>query len=98
MGRTSYPLHMPGTVLLTVALASVLVLLVAAGGSIARAQGQAAGEQPKYGGIIRLAEREPPNLDPHLSISFSPQNIGSLIYSAGSTWTTRPWCFTCAKG
>jgi peptide/nickel transport system substrate-binding protein len=82
MGRTSYPLHMPGTVLLTVALASVLVLLVAAGGSIARAQGQAAGEQPKYGGIIRLAEREPPNLDPHLSISFSPQNIGSLIYSS----------------
>ena len=28
-----------------------------------------------------MAEREPPNLDPHLSISFNPQNIGSLIYN-----------------
>jgi peptide/nickel transport system substrate-binding protein len=51
------------------------------GGSRASAQGAAAGEQPKYGGILRIAEREPPNLDPHLNVSFNPQNIGTLIYN-----------------
>jgi peptide/nickel transport system substrate-binding protein len=39
------------------------------------------GEKPKYGGIIRMAEREPPYLDPHLNISFLPHNIGTLIYN-----------------
>jgi peptide/nickel transport system substrate-binding protein len=58
----------------------LLVQLAATGGSMAFAQ--AAADKPKYGGVIRLAEREPPNLDPHLSISFMPQNIGSLIYSS----------------
>jgi peptide/nickel transport system substrate-binding protein len=60
---------------------SLLVYLVATGGSPALAQAPATGEKPKYGGIIRMAEREPPNLDPHLSISFNPQNIGTLIYN-----------------
>jgi hypothetical protein len=27
-------------------------------------------QQPKRGGVIRIAEREAPGLDPHLSISF----------------------------
>lgn len=27
-------------------------------------------QQPKRGGVIRLAEREAPSLDPHLSVSF----------------------------
>jgi len=65
----------------TVVLFSLVVPLALVGGATAFAQGAATAEQPKYGGIIRLAEREPPNLDPHLSISFMPQNIGSLIYS-----------------
>jgi hypothetical protein len=55
-------------------MASVLVLLAATVGSLAFAQTPAAGEKPKYGGIIRMAEREPPNLDPHLNISFLPHN------------------------
>src|SRR5919106_7086730 len=82
MPCTNHPLRIPGIVLLMVVMASLLVQGTAPGGSTAFAQGPAAGEQPKYGGIIRLAEREPPNLDPHLSISFMPQNIGSLIYSS----------------
>ena len=65
----------------TAVITGLLVYLAATGGSMAFAQAPAAGEKPKYGGIIRMAEREPPNLDPHLSISFNPQNIGSLIYN-----------------
>ena len=67
---------------LRVMLLSLLVGFLAIGVPVALAQGQATGEQPKYGGIIRVAEREPPNLDPHLSISFMPQNIGGLIYNS----------------
>jgi peptide/nickel transport system substrate-binding protein len=60
---------------------SLLVYLAAPGGSLAFAQAPATGEKPKYGGIIRMAEREPPNLDPHLNVSFMPHNIGTLIYN-----------------
>ena len=81
MGRTRYRLGMPGILIFTSAMISLLVYLAATGGSLAFAQAPASGEQPKYGGILRLAEREPPNLDPHLSVSFNPQNIGSLIYN-----------------
>jgi peptide/nickel transport system substrate-binding protein len=62
-------------------MASVLVLLAATVGSLAFAQTPAAGEKPKYGGIIRMAEREPPTLDSHLSISFLTQNVASLVYN-----------------
>src|SRR5215831_2885131 len=81
MVRIHRPLGMPGRVVLTAAVISLLAYLVATGGSLAGAQAPATGEKPKYGGILRLAEREPPNLDPHLSVSFNPQNIGSLIYN-----------------
>ena len=81
MVRTHRPLGMPGIVVLTAAMISLLVYLAVTGGSLAFAQAPAAGEKPKYGGILRLAEREPPSLDPHLSVSFNPQNIGSLIYN-----------------
>jgi len=57
------------------------LFMAALAGLLAFAQGPAAGEKPKYGGIIRMAVQEPPNLDPHLSISFLPHNIGSLIYN-----------------
>ena len=82
MARTSYARRIRPLFCVIAALAALLLPPMITGGSIAGAQGAAAGEQPKYGGIIRLAEREPPNLDPHLSISFNPQNIGSLIYSS----------------
>jgi peptide/nickel transport system substrate-binding protein len=81
MARTSYSRRIPSILLVITAVACLLMPPLVSDGSIACAQGTAAGEQPKYGGIIRLAEREPPNLDPHLSISFNPQNIGSLIYN-----------------
>src|SRR5919108_3843076 len=81
MVRTDRCRSIPGRVFLMAVLASLLVYLAGTGGSLAFAQAPAAGEKPKYGGIIRMAEREPPNLDPHLSISFNPQNIGSLIYN-----------------
>jgi len=64
------------------ALVGLLGFALATATSIALAQSPTAGETPKPGGIVRMAEREPPNLDPHLSISFMPQNIGSLIYSS----------------
>jgi peptide/nickel transport system substrate-binding protein len=81
MARLSYSHRSRNILLVIAAVASLLIPPLLSDGSMASAQGTAAGEQPKYGGIIRLAEREPPNLDPHLSISFNPQNIGSLIYN-----------------
>jgi peptide/nickel transport system substrate-binding protein len=66
---------------LLVVLLSLLPLLLPTNASEALAQGPAAGAQPKYGGIVRMAEREPPNLDPHLSISFLTHNAAGLIYN-----------------
>src|SRR4026208_1516817 len=40
-----------------------------------------AGAQPRRGGVIRIAEREAPGLDPHLSISFLTHSYVSLSYS-----------------
>ena len=81
MARTRYARSVR-TFFVIAAVAALLLPAMITGGPIAFAQGPAAGEHAKYGGIIRLAEREPPNLDPHLSISFMPQNIGSLVYSS----------------
>src|SRR5215468_2923698 len=38
-------------------------------------------QQPKRGGVFRIAEREAPSLDPHLSISFLTHSYVSLSYS-----------------
>jgi len=38
-------------------------------------------QQPKRGGILRIADREAPNLDPHLNISFLTHSWNSMIYS-----------------
>ena len=38
-------------------------------------------QQPKRGGVLRVAEREAPGLDPHLSISFLAHSYVSLSYS-----------------
>src|SRR5919201_1858260 len=82
MRRTNSSLKALGIVCLTAVLAGLLVLPVATCGSLALAQGAAAADKPKYGGVVRMAEREPPNLDPHLSVSFLTQNVGSLIYNS----------------
>jgi peptide/nickel transport system substrate-binding protein len=38
-------------------------------------------QTPKRGGVLRIAEREAPNLDPHVSISFLTHSYVSLSYS-----------------
>src|SRR5262245_17797026 len=38
-------------------------------------------QQPKRGGVFRIAEREAPSLDPHLTISFLTHSYVSLAYS-----------------
>jgi peptide/nickel transport system substrate-binding protein len=81
MRRTSDALKALGIVCLTVVLADLLVLPIATCGSLALAQGVAATDKPKYGGLVRMAEREPPSLDPHLNISFLTHNAASLIYN-----------------
>lgn len=57
---------------LTVFVTLVALLLAARGVSA---------QQPKHGGVIRIAEREAPGLDPHLSISFLTHSYVSLAYS-----------------
>src|SRR2546427_9819000 len=53
----------------------LLVLVIVALATPAPAQ------TPKRGGVIRIAEREAPSLDPHLSISFLTHSYVSLSYS-----------------
>jgi peptide/nickel transport system substrate-binding protein len=55
------------------AFVTLLATLVAAQGAPA--------QQPKRGGVIRIAEREAPGLDPHISISFLTHSYASLAYS-----------------
>jgi peptide/nickel transport system substrate-binding protein len=45
------------------------------------AAGPAPAQQPKRGGVLRIAEREAPGLDPHISISFLTHSYVSLAYS-----------------
>src|SRR5215210_2240420 len=58
--------------LLALALPLMLTLL---------AHEDAGAQQPKRGGVLRIAEREAPGLDPHLSISFLTHSYVSLTYS-----------------
>jgi peptide/nickel transport system substrate-binding protein len=41
----------------------------------------AAAQEPKRGGVLRLADREAPNLDPHLSVSFLTHSWANMVYS-----------------
>jgi peptide/nickel transport system substrate-binding protein len=50
-----------------------LIALVLAPAALAQA--------PKHGGVLRIADREAPNLDPHLSISFLTQSWANMVYS-----------------
>jgi peptide/nickel transport system substrate-binding protein len=81
MMRTSRPLGVPVVWLLIAVSASFLLPAIFPGEAEVWAQGSSVGEKPKYGGTVRLAEREPPNLDPHLSVSFLTQNAASLVYN-----------------
>ncbi len=54
-------------------VAVVLALLVAVPPALA--------QKPKRGGVLRIAEREAPTLDPHLSISFLTHSHMSIVYS-----------------
>jgi peptide/nickel transport system substrate-binding protein len=38
-------------------------------------------QQPKRGGVLRIADREAPNLDPHLSVSFLTHSWSNMVYS-----------------
>src|SRR5438067_2221441 len=59
-----------------VALAALSLLLL-----LALASPAAHAQTPRRGGVIRIAEREAPGLDPHLSISFLTHSYVSLAYS-----------------
>ena len=48
---------------------------------LALASPAAHAQTPRRGGVIRIAEREAPGLDPHLSISFLTHSYVSLAYS-----------------
>jgi hypothetical protein len=41
----------------------------------------ASAQQPKRSGLLRIADRESPNLDPSLKISFLTQSWSNMIYS-----------------
>ena len=38
-------------------------------------------QTPRRGGVLRIADREAPNLDPHLSVSFLTHSWASMVYS-----------------
>jgi peptide/nickel transport system substrate-binding protein len=57
-----------------------LMLLATLTGAVA-APDPALAQQPKRGGVLRIAEREAPGLDPHLTISFLTHSYVSLAYS-----------------
>jgi peptide/nickel transport system substrate-binding protein len=59
------------------AVSLVLTVLFAAAWSVPPVLAQ----QPKRGGVLRIADREAPNLDPHLNISFLTHSWSSMIYS-----------------
>src|SRR4030095_380482 len=54
-------------------LVAVLIILVATPVALA--------QQPKRGGTLRIAEREAPSLDPHLSIRFLTHSHVNMVYS-----------------
>lgn len=62
-------------------MARRLTLIVVALVAAALAAPPALAQQPKRGGVVRMADREAPNLDPHLSISFLTHSWASMIYS-----------------
>ena len=58
-------------------LALTFVALVA----VALVVEPALAQQPRRGGVVRIADREAPNLDPHLAISFLTHSWANMVYS-----------------
>jgi peptide/nickel transport system substrate-binding protein len=59
----------------------VAVLLATLLAAVELARPAEAAETPARGGILRIADREAPNLDPHLSVSFLTHSWSSMVYS-----------------
>ena len=62
-------------------MARRLILTCAALAAVVLVAQPALAQQPKRGGVVRIADREAPNLDPHLSISFLTHSWANMIYS-----------------
>jgi peptide/nickel transport system substrate-binding protein len=58
---------------------AALLLLVAV--LLALPPADAYAQAPKRGGVLRIADREAPNLDPHLAVSFLTHSWSSMVYS-----------------
>jgi peptide/nickel transport system substrate-binding protein len=56
---------------------AALTIVIALGLAAAPASAQ----QPKRGGILKIADREAPNLDPHLAVSFLTHSWANMVYS-----------------
>src|SRR5262245_53188112 len=57
-------------------------LLLVLGGAVLvlSGSGSASAQTPKRGGVLRIADREVPNLDPHLSLGFT-HSWANMVYS-----------------
>lgn len=60
---------------------AVYALLLLSAVLLALPLGDAVAQTPKQGGVLRLADREAPNLDPHLSVSFLTHSWANMVYS-----------------
>jgi peptide/nickel transport system substrate-binding protein len=60
---------------------AVFALLLLAAVLLALPAGDALAQTPKKGGVLRIADREAPNLDPHLSVSFLTHSWANMVYS-----------------
>ena len=59
----------------------VYALLLLAAVLLVLPPGDALAQTPKRGGILKIADREAPNLDPHLSVSFLTHSWANMVYS-----------------
>ena len=60
---------------------AVFALLLLAAVLLTLPAGDALAQTPKKGGVLRIADREAPNLDPHLSVSFLTHSWANMVYS-----------------
>jgi len=58
-----------------------VALVLALGGLVLALAAPTSAQTPKRGGILRIADREAPSLDPHLNISFLTQSWANMVYS-----------------
>src|SRR5262249_49247765 len=58
-----------------------VAFILALGTSVLALASPVLAQQPRRGGILRIADREAPNLDPHLNISFLTHSWANMVYS-----------------